>query len=259
MAHGSSIEWTESTWNPVTGCSKISPGCKHCYAERMAERLQAMGQSNYKNGFELTLQPQMLELPLTWKKPQTIFVNSMSDLFHDDVPLAYVQRVFDVMRRAHWHRFQVLTKRASRLAAIDTELEWTPNIWMGVSVESMKYAARIDDLRRTRAHVRFLSLEPLLGALPDLDLRGIHWAIVGGESGPRARPMAAAWARDIRDQCRHAGVPFFFKQWGGKNKKRAGRVLDGLTWDEMPEQGTRPGSGQATLPSGGGRSLPVAS
>lgn len=236
MAHGSSIEWTESTWNPVTGCTKISPGCKHCYAERMAERLQAMGQSNYRNGFRLTLQPQMLELPLTWKRPQTIFVNSMSDLFHDDVPIAYVQRVFDVMRRAHWHRFQVLTKRASRLAEVDSELEWAPNIWMGVSVESAKYTARIDDLRSTRAHVRFLSLEPLLGALPDLDLRGIHWAIVGGESGPRARPMPAAWALDIRDQCRRAGVPFFFKQWGGKNKKRAGRVLEGRTWDEMPEQ-----------------------
>lgn len=259
MAHGSSIEWTESTWNPVTGCTKISPGCKHCYAERMAERLQAMGQSNYRNGFELTLQPQMLELPLTWKRPQTIFVNSMSDLFQDDVPLAYVQRVFDVMRRAHWHRFQVLTKRASRLAAVDPELEWAPNIWMGVSVESMKYAGRIDHLRSTRAHVRFLSLEPLLGALPDLDLRGIHWAIVGGESGPRARPMAAAWALDIRDQCRRAGVPFFFKQWGGKNKKRAGRVLDGRTWDEMPEQGAALGPRHATRPGGGGRSLPVAS
>jgi protein gp37 len=259
MAHGSSIEWTESTWNPVTGCTKISPGCKHCYAERMAERLQAMGQSNYRNGFGLTLQPQMLELPLTWKRPQTIFVNSMSDLFHDDVPLAYVHRVFDVMRRAHWHRFQVLTKRASRLALVDPELEWAPNVWMGVSVESMKCATRIDDLRSTRAHVRFLSLEPLLGALPDLDLRGIHWAIVGGESGPRARPMAAAWALDIRDQCRRAGVPFFFKQWGGKNKKRAGRVLDGRTWDEMPKQGAPLDRHHAARRAGGSRSLPVAS
>jgi protein gp37 len=234
MAQGSSIEWTEATWNPVTGCTKISPGCKHCYAERMAERLQAMGQPNYKNGFDLTLQPQMLELPLRWRTPQTIFVNSMSDLFHDDVPLAYIQRVFDVMRRAHWHRFQVLTKRASRLAELDSEIEWTSNIWMGVSVESAKYVGRIDDLRRTHAHVRFLSLEPLLGPLPDLDLRGIHWAIVGGESGPKARPMDAAWAIDLRDQCRRARVPFFFKQWGGKNKKRAGRVLEGRTWDEMP-------------------------
>jgi protein gp37 len=236
MAHGSSIEWTESTWNPVTGCTKISPGCKHCYAERMAERLQAMGQANYRNGFGLTLQPQMLELPLTWKKPQTIFVNSMSDLFHDDVPVTYIQQVFEVMRSAHWHRFQVLTKRASRLAAVDPEIEWAPNIWMGVSVESQKYVGRIDDLRRTSAHVRFLSLEPLLGPLPDLDLRGIHWAIVGGESGPKARPMKVEWATEIRDKCRREAVPFFFKQWGGPNKKRAGRVLEGRTWDEMPAQ-----------------------
>jgi protein gp37 len=257
MAHGSSIEWTESTWNPVTGCDKLSPGCKHCYAERMAERLQAMGQANYRNGFELTLQPQMLELPLRWKKPQTIFVNSMSDLFHEDVPLAYVRRVFDVMRRAHWHRFQVLTKRASRLAELDAELSWTPNIWMGVSVESAKYVPRIDDLRRTRAHVRFLSLEPLLGPLPTLDLRGMHWAIVGGESGPRARAMNADWARALRDQCVKAGVPFFFKQWGGKNKKQAGRVLDGRTWDEMPQyRRARPGD---PVNGSARRSLPVAS
>jgi protein gp37 len=252
MAHGSSIEWTESTWNPVTGCTKISPGCKHCYAERMAERLQAMGQRNYANGFKLTLQPKMLELPLAWKKPQTIFVNSMSDLFHDDVPLDYVQRVFDVMRRAHWHRFQVLTKRASRMASLDPHLEWAPNIWMGVSVESTKYVARIDDLRRTHAQVRFLSLEPLLGPLRGLDLRGVHWAIVGGESGPRARPMDAAWAIEIRDQCQRAGVPFFFKQWGGKNKKRAGRLLEGRTWDEMPV--TR---AAARHPGSPARSLPV--
>jgi protein gp37 len=255
MAQGSSIEWTEATWNPVTGCTKISPGCKHCYAERMAERLQAMGQPNYKNGFGLTLQPQMLELPLRWRTPQTIFVNSMSDLFHDDVPLAYIQRVFDVMRRAHWHRFQVLTKRASRLAELDAEIEWASNIWMGVSVESAKYVSRIDHLRRTHAHVRFLSLEPLLGPLPNLDLRGIHWAIVGGESGPRARPMDAAWAIDLRDQCRRARVPFFFKQWGGKNKKRAGRVLEGRTWDEMPKT-SAPSDGPKQRRSG--RSLPVA-
>ncbi len=256
MAQGSSIEWTEATWNPVTGCTKISPGCKHCYAERMAERLHAMGQPNYKNSFDLTLQPQMLELPLRWRAPQTIFVNSMSDLFHDDVPLTYIQRVFDVMRRAHWHRFQVLTKRASRLAELAPELEWASNIWMGVSVESEKYVGRIDDLRRTRAHVRFLSLEPLLGPLPDLDLRGIHWAIVGGESGPRARPMDATWALDLRDQCRRARVPFFFKQWGGKNKKRAGRLLEGRTWDEMPK--VREPAAGTRLPRGA-RSLPVAS
>ena len=234
MAKGSGIEWTESTWNPVTGCTKLSPGCRHCYAERMAERLQAMGQQNYRNGFSVTLQPHMLELPLRWKTPQTIFVNSMSDLFHKDVPLEYIRSVFKVMRRAHWHRFQVLTKRADRLAALRTELEWAPNIWMGVSVEGEKYRRRIDRLRETGAMLKFLSLEPLLGPLPRLDLRGIHWVIVGGESGPNARPMDPEWARDLREQCRRAKVPFFFKQWGGRNKKVAGRVLDGRTWDEMP-------------------------
>lgn len=234
MAQGSDIEWTESTWNPVTGCTKISPGCKYCYAERMAERLQAMGQFNYANGFELTLQPHMLELPLRWKKPQIIFVNSMSDLFHKDVPLDYIQQVFDVMRRASWHRFQVLTKRSARLAELDPELEWAPNIWMGVSVENTEYRARIDDLRETRAALKFLSLEPLLGPLHDLDLSGIHWVIVGGESGPRARPMDPAWATDLRDQCCSARVPFFFKQWGGRNKKHTGRVLEGRIWSQMP-------------------------
>lgn len=234
MAQGSGIEWTEATWNPVTGCSKISPGCKHCYAERMAERLQAMGQDNYRNGFQLTLQPHMLELPLRWRRPQMIFVNSMSDLFHESVPLDYIQQVFDVMRRAHWHRFQLLTKRAERLAILSGNLDWTPNVWMGVSVESDKYRGRIDDLRRTAAQTKFLSLEPLLGPLVDLDLRDIQWVIVGGESGPGARPMDPAWALDLRDQCRRGKVPFFFKQWGGKNKKQAGRVLDGRTWDEMP-------------------------
>jgi protein gp37 len=234
VAQGSGIEWTEATWNPVTGCDKLSPGCKHCYAERMAERLQAMGQENYRNGFELTLQPHMLELPLRWKKPQTIFVNSMSDLFHKDVPLEYIQRVFEVMRRADWHCFQVLTKRADRLAQLAPELQWAPNIWMGVSVESDEYRFRIDELRSTGAKIKFLSLEPLLGPLEDLDLSGIDWVIVGGESGPGARPMDPAWARDLRDQCRRAKVPFFFKQWGGTNKKQAGRVLEGRTWDQMP-------------------------
>ena len=237
MAHGSPIEWTESTWNPVTGCTKISPGCKHCYAERMAERLQAMGQRNYRNGFALTLQPHMLELPLTWKRPQTIFVNSMSDLFHEDVPEAFLQRVFDVMRRAHWHSFQVLTKRADRLAELDAQIDWSPNVWMGVSVETAEYKARIDALRGTRAAVKFLSLEPLLGPLANLHLRGMDWVIVGGESGPGARPMDPAWVLDLRDQCRKARVPFFFKQWGGVNKKRAGRLLEGRTWDELPSVG----------------------
>ncbi len=234
MAHRSGIEWTESTWNPVTGCTKVSPGCKHCYAERMAERLQAIGQENYSNGFQLTLQPHMLELPLRWKRPQAIFVNSMSDLFHEEVPVEYIKRIFDVMRRADWHRFQILTKRSERLAEIDASLEWAVNIWMGVSVESAEYLSRIDDLRGSRAHLKFLSLEPLLGPLPDLDLAGIDWVIVGGESGPRARPMNAEWVSDLRDQCQKMNVPFFFKQWGGVNKKRAGRLLDGRLWNQMP-------------------------
>ena len=235
MAHKSPIEWTESTWNPVTGCKKISPGCKNCYAERLSKRLKAMGQANYKNGFKLTLQPQMLELPLKWKKPQTIFVNSMSDLFHNEVPLEYIQQVFDVMKRANWHRFQVLTKRADRLADISAELDWAPNIWMGVSVESQKYVNRIDDLRATGAKTKFLSLEPLLGPLTDLNLSDIDWAIVGGESGYGARPIKEQWVLDIRRQCVDHNVPFFFKQWGGFNKKKTGRLLEGRTYDEMPK------------------------
>lgn len=239
MAQGSGIEWTESTWNPVTGCTKISPGCKYCYAERMAERLQAMGQANYANGFQLTPQPHMLELPLKWKKPQTIFVNSMSDLFHEDVPIEYIQKVFGVMNQANWHRFQILTKRAERLDALSPLLNWTSNIWMGVSVESDEYRERIDHLRRTGASIKFLSLEPLLGPLSRLDLTDIDWVIVGGESGPRSRPMHTEWVIDLRDQCRQAGVPFFFKQWGGKNKKQAGRVLEKRVWNEMPEDSNR--------------------
>jgi protein gp37 len=234
MATNSPIEWTDATWNPVTGCSKISPGCKNCYAERMANRLRAMGQENYRNGFEVTMQPQMLELPLHWKTPRRIFVNSMSDLFHVDVPLSYIKDVFDVMRRARWHQFQVLTKRAERIEELSPRLNWQPNIWMGVSVENEGYLYRIDHLRRTGAHVKFLSLEPLLGPLPRIELRGIDWAIVGGESGPGARPMNPDWVTDIRDQCGKAGVVFFFKQWGGVQKKKAGRTLDGRTWDQMP-------------------------
>jgi len=193
-----------------------------------------MGNHNYANGFKLTMHEHMLDVPLKWKKPQTIFVNSMSDLFHKDVPLEFIQRVFDVMQRAHWHRFQVLTKRAERVAELSSQLTWAPNIWMGVSVENQRYAYRIDHLRQTGARVKFLSLEPLIGPLHDLDLSGIDWAIVGGESGPGARPINPAWVTDIRDQCRQAGVAFFFKQWGGVQKKRAGRELEGRTWDEMP-------------------------
>jgi protein gp37 len=231
----SQIEWTESTWNPVTGCNKVSPGCKHCYAERMSSRLQAMGQTNYQNGFLLTLQEHMLELPLKWKKPQTIFGNSMSDLFHQDVPLEYIKKVFDVMQQAHWHRFQVLTKRSERLLELQTELVWAPNIWMGVSVENTDYTYRIEHLRQTNAAIKFLSIEPLIGPLPKrMNLRGIDWAIVGGESGPGSRPMEESWVLDIQKQCQRAGVAFFFKQWGGVNKKKAGRLLLGRTWDEMP-------------------------
>jgi protein gp37 len=234
MASNSAIEWTESTWNPLTGCTKISPGCKHCYAERMALRLQAMRQPNYAHGFDLTLHDSALELPLKWKKPQTIFVNSMSDLFHKDVPVDFILKTFDVMRRADWHHFQVLTKRSDRLLDLSPNLPWKPHIWMGVSVETLDYTFRIDHLRQTGAVVKFLSLEPLLGPLPRLSLEGIDWVIVGGESGPGARPMDPGWVLGIRDQCLDARVPFFFKQWGGTRKKKAGRELEGRTWDEMP-------------------------
>ena len=240
MGDCSAIEWTESTWNPVTGCTKISPGCRHCYAERMARRLKAMGQANYAKGFELAVHGHALGLPLRWRKPRVIFANSMSDLFHQRVPAGFILETFDVMRRADWHTYQVLTKRSGRLAKTDRVLEWAPQIWMGVSVENEDYTFRIDHLRQTGAHVKFLSLEPLLGPLPDLDLAGIDWVIVGGESGPGARPMEEEWALEIRDQCVGAGKPFFFKQWGGVNKKKAGRVLDGQTWDEMPRSADAP-------------------
>ena len=235
MAINSSIEWTESTWNPVTGCTKISPGCKHSYAERMAKRLQAMGQPNYINGFELALHEKVLELPLMWKKPQTIFVNSMSDLFHEDVPVKFIQKVFHIMEQAHWHRFQILTKRSDRLLELGPKLSWNFNIWMGVSVENQEYSFRVDHLRKVGAEIKFISFEPLLGPIHGLNFRGINWVIVGGESGPQARPMDACWALDIRDQCQRMKVPFFFKQWGGPNRKKTGRKLEGRTWDEIPE------------------------
>jgi len=234
MATNSHIEWTDATWNPVTGCSKVSPGCKHCYAERLAKRLKAMGQANYRNGFDLTLQPQMLELPFKWKSPRRIFVNSMSDLFHEAVPTEYIKQVFEVMGRAHWHQYQVLSKRSKRILQLNKELNWAPQIWMGVSVENEKHTYRIGDLRKTGAQVKFLSLEPLLGPLGKLDLSEIDWAIVGGESGPGARPIDPEWVTEIRDQCLDVGVPFFFKQWGGVHKKKTGRALEGRTWDEMP-------------------------
>jgi protein gp37 len=235
MAQNSAIEWTETTWNPLTGCTKISPGCKHCYAERMSLRLQAMGQANYTNGFDLTLHEHMLEVPLRWRKPRLVFVNSMSDLFHKDAPEKFILRVFDVMRRASWHAFQVLTKRSDRLAKLSSRIDWPDNVWMGVSIERADYLFRIDHLRQTGAKVRFLSLEPLLGPLPGMNLEGVDWVIVGGESGPGARPIQEKWVKDIRDQCLAAEVPFFFKQWGGVFKRRHGRTLEGRTWDQMPQ------------------------
>lgn len=234
MATKSTIEWTESTWNPLTGCSKSSPGCRNCYAERMAKRLKAMGQRNYVNGFDLAMHERSLDLPLRWKKPQTIFVNSMSDLFHENVPLEFIQRIFDTMNEASWHRFQILTKRSAILRDLSPSLTWSDNIWMGVSVESGDWAFRIDHLRESGAKTKFISLEPLLGPVPDLDLHGIDWVIVGGESGPGARPMDPSWVSEIRDQCLDEDVPFFFKQWGGVQKKKAGRVLEGKTWSQMP-------------------------
>ncbi|MEW6667761.1 MAG: phage Gp37/Gp68 family protein [Thermodesulfobacteriota bacterium] len=234
MGAKSAIEWTDSTWNPVTGCRKVSPGCMHCYAERMAKRLCAMGQPNYARGFDLSLHEHWLDLPLRWKRPQAIFVNSMSDLFLQGVPEGFIAKVFDVMGRASWHVFQILTKRSARLKKLSPKLPWSQNIWTGVSVESREYVFRISHLRETGAPHKFLSLEPLLGPLSELDMTGIDWVIVGGESGPGARPMRSEWVRDIRDQCISARVPFFFKQWGGTNRKKAGRELDGKTWDEVP-------------------------
>lgn len=234
MGDQTGIEWTDATWNPVTGCTKVSPGCKNCYAERLALRLRAMGNPRYRSGFGVTLHPDLLTLPLRWRQPRRIFVNSMSDLFHEAVPEDFIHRVFEVMADANRHVFQVLTKRSERLATMAPRLRWAPNVWQGVSVESARYMPRIDHLRTVPAAVRFLSIEPLLGPIANLPLDGIDWVIVGGESGPGRRPMAAAWAREIRDQCTQAGVPFFFKQWGGRTPKAGGRVLDHRTWNEMP-------------------------
>lgn len=235
MAANSDIEWTESTWNPVTGCTKISSGCKNCYAERMSKRLKAMGQRNYRNGFRVTVHPHALDIPMRWQKPQMVFVNSMSDLFHKDVSLEFIRQVFDVMVRAERHRFQVLTKRAERLLELSPQLPWPENVWMGVSVENEDCLYRIDYLRDTGAHIKFISFEPLLGPIRGVNLEGIDWVIVGGESGPRSRIVRQEWVMDIRDQCQTAEVPFFFKQWGGFHKKRAGRRLEGRIWSEMPQ------------------------
>jgi protein gp37 len=235
MGNHTGIEWTDATWNPVTGCTKVSPGCKNCYAERLARRLRAMGNPRYRNGFVVTLHPDQLTLPLRWPQPRRIFVNSMSDLFHEAVPEDFIRRAFEVMVKADWHTFQILTKRSDRLLRLARQLPWSSNIWQGVSVESARYTWRIDHLRQVPAAVRFLSVEPLLGPIPNLPLDGIHWVIVGGESGSGRREMAPEWVRGIRDQCLAAEVPFFFKQWGGRTPKAGGRVLDGKTWDEAPQ------------------------
>ena len=234
MAAKSAIEWTEATWNPVTGCSKISTGCKNCYAERLAIRLKAMGQPNYRQGFQVAVHEKALSLPLRWKSPTSIFVNSMSDLFHPNVSMEFILEVFDRMNKANWHRYQILTKRSERLLHLNPQLSWGRHIWMGVTVESTDHIERIEHLRATSATVKFISFEPLLSPMPKLDLRAIDWAIVGGESGPGARPMDQSWVLGLLDQCLQAGVPFFFKQWGGTNRKKSGRLLDGKLWNEMP-------------------------
>jgi protein gp37 len=235
MAVGSSIEWTDATWNPVTGCTKISPGCRNCYAERMACRLRAMGHPRYARGFELTLQPDVLDLPARWRSPRMVFVNSMSDLFHEGVPSAYVEQCFEVMCGTPRHAYQILTKRADRLLRMSGGLPWYPNVWVGTSVENADYVWRVDLLARVKASVRFVSLEPLLGPIRNLPLDNIDWVIVGGESGPGARPVRPEWVTDVRDQCVRAGVPFFFKQWGGVHKSKAGRMLQGREWNQMPQ------------------------
>lgn len=235
------IEWTEVTWNPVTGCSRISPGCLNCYAERMAKRLQAMGQPNYRDGFAVRTHDHMLRLPFSWSRPRMVFVNSMGDLFHEEVPLDFIKRVFAVMVDTPWHTYQLLTKRADRLAALAAELPWPDNVWMGVTVEDNERLIRVEKLRESQAVVKFLSIEPLLGPLPDLNLAGIDWVIVGGESGPGARPMKLEWVLAIRNACVTSSVPFFFKQWGGVRKKAAGRTLEKRTWNQMPMAATSVG------------------
>jgi protein gp37 len=248
MATNSHIEWTQTTWNPVTGCTKISQGCKNCYAERLALRLQAMGVDRYRNGFAVTLHHDLLRLPFQWRQPRLVFVNSMSDLFHEQVPLDFIHRVFDTMARCPQHTFQILTKRSERLLELSAHLPWPSNVWMGVSVENGQVIHRIRDLQRVPAAVRFLSVEPLIGPIDELPLEGIHWVIVGGESGPRARPMCKEWVESILHQCRQAGVPFFFKQWGGRRKDLTGRSLHGRTYDEMPVLAHKAIADTATLP-----------
>ncbi len=235
MTGKSKIEWTEATWNPMTGCTKVSPGCQNCYAERMAKRLNAMGNHKYRNGFKFTVHKSVIEEPLNLRNPTTIFVNSMSDTFHEQAPDSVIIQLFEVMAQAPWHTFQVLTKRSERLAKMAKSIGWTKNIWMGVTIESDEYLYRSDHLKATNAAVKYLSLEPLIGPLNTLNLEGIDWVIVGGESGPKARSMDKDWVIEIKEKCLEQSVPFFFKQWGGTNKKKAGRMLDNRTWDEFPE------------------------
>jgi protein gp37 len=234
MPQPTKIEWTGTSWNPVTGCTKISPGCQHCYAERMAKRLQKMGQQKYKDGFKVTLHYEELEQPLKWKKPQVIFVNSMSDLFHKDIPDNFIMKMFEAMQKANWHTFQILTKRSERLVKLAPKLPWPGNIWMGVSVENANYVYRMHDLGQVPAYIRFVSMEPLLGSIGKFPYNKIDWVIVGGESGPHARPIEQSWVIEIRNQCITHDIPFFFKQWGGVNKKKSGRLLEGKFWDETP-------------------------
>lgn len=231
----SKIEWTDTTWNPTTGCTKISPGCKYCYAERFSRRLKAMGTEKYKNGFKVTLHDDVVKLPFNWKTPRFVFVDSMSDLFHEDIPLDFIKNVFSTMNKANHHIYQILTKRSERMLELSTELDWPSNIWLGVSVENNDYTYRINHLRKTNAMTKFISFEPLIGPITELDINGIDWVIVGGESGPGARPIIKEWVEQIRDKCTEEDIPFFFKQWGGTIKKRTGRKLDGRTWEEMPE------------------------
>lgn len=235
MSIASSIEWTSATWNPVTGCTKVSEGCQHCYAERFAERFRGVRNHPFQQGFDIRLWNERLNIPLTWKKPMRIFVNSMSDLFHEDIPVSFIKKTFQSMVDAHWHRFQVLTKRTRRLQELAPQLPWAKNIWIGASIENMRVIGRVQDLKTVPAHIRFLSCEPLLGPLDGIDLNGIDWVIVGGESGPHARPMNPDWVIDIRDRCIQEKVPFFFKQWGGPRKDLTGRLLEGQTWDQMPK------------------------
>ncbi|NUU96718.1 DUF5131 family protein [Marinitoga sp. 1138] len=239
MAFKSKIEWTESSWNPVTGCTKESLGCQNCYAERLAKRLKNMGLKKYENGFKVTIHPKSLNEPLNWKKPQIIFVVSMGDLFHKDVPDDFIEKVFEVMNNAYWHTFQVLTKRSERLLEISKKVKWTDNIWAGVTVEHEKYLYRLDHLKKIPAKIKFVSMEPLLSDMPYIDFDGIDWVVVGGESGPGARPIEPNWVRNIRNMCLEQDIHFFFKQWGGFNKKKNGRILDGRTWDDMPKINTK--------------------